>query len=465
MAIALGCIVPHPPILVPDIGKESLNKISSTQKAMEKLSLQIAELQPETLVFISPHSPAFTDAIAVKSDSSLKGSLKSFGSSFSVTAKNDLELVEAVVFGCQAKDIPTFEFNDKLARRCGYDTDLDHGVLVPFYYLGSKLKLALVSLSISCLSYLKHYELGMIIAKTAKVLKRKVVFVASGDLSHRLSPQAPGGFSPRGREFDQQIQDLFSKGNFSNLLSLEPSLIEEAGECGLRSLITLAGTFDGFKIKTDVYSYEGPFGVGYLVGCVNSLKEAKERALFEAIKEAKLKTAQQKRKEESFPVSLARQTAETYVREGEVITPPAKVPSYLRGRAGVFVSIKKEGQLRGCIGTTTPIQADTAHEIIRNAISSATEDPRFPPIEASELGDLTFSVDILGRSEEVESEDELDSTNYGVIVEAGSRRGLLLPDLEGVDTVSQQIEIAKQKAGISPNELVKLYRFKVKRYH
>jgi AmmeMemoRadiSam system protein A len=133
-------------------------------------------------------------------------------------------------------------------------------------------------------------------------------------------------------------------------------------------------------------------------------------------------------------------------------------------RAGVFVSIHKQGELRGCIGTIEATRDNVAEEVIANAISSATRDPRFPPISSSELPDLDYSIDILTKPEPIESKDQLDPKRYGAIVEAGFRRGLLLPNLEGVNSVDFQIDICRQKAGIAPDEPVKLYRFEVKRY-
>ncbi len=160
---------------------------------------------------------------------------------------------------------------------------------------------------------------------------------------------------------------------------------------------------------------------------------------------------------------LARDTVESYVKSGYVMTPKELTPE-MRERAGVFVSIKKDGALRGCIGTFEPRQSNVAEEIINNAVSSATQDPRFPPVSPSELPHLTYSVDVLTRPEPVDGPQDLDPRKYGAIVECGRRRGLLLPDLEGVDTVEEQIDICCQKAGIGPREPVKLYRFQVKRY-
>lgn len=162
-------------------------------------------------------------------------------------------------------------------------------------------------------------------------------------------------------------------------------------------------------------------------------------------------------------VQLAKETIESYIRDGTIPQPKELTPE-MRECAGVFVSLKIGGMLRGCIGTFEPAQSNVAEEIIANAISSATRDPRFPPVIPAELADLEYSVDVLTKPEPVASEDELDPKRYGAIVECGGRRGLLLPDLEGVDTVAYQIDICRSKAGILPHEPVKLYRFEVNRY-
>jgi AmmeMemoRadiSam system protein A len=163
-------------------------------------------------------------------------------------------------------------------------------------------------------------------------------------------------------------------------------------------------------------------------------------------------------------VKLAKDTIEQYIRNRNIIGPPdAPVPE-MNAKAGVFVSIKKKGGLRGCIGTFQSTTENVAAEIIQNAISAATEDPRFPPVSKSELGALEYSVDVLTAPEKVKSKNDLDPKKYGVIVKSGERKGLLLPDLEGVDSVDEQISIASMKAGIYLGEDIELYRFEVKRY-
>jgi AmmeMemoRadiSam system protein A len=162
-------------------------------------------------------------------------------------------------------------------------------------------------------------------------------------------------------------------------------------------------------------------------------------------------------------VELAKETVESYIREGKTPKPRELTPE-MRERAGVFVSLHKHGELRGCIGTFEPSKDNVAEEIIANAISSSTRDPRFPPVTASELADLEYSVDILTEPEPVKDRSQLDPKEYGVIVESGWRKGLLLPDLEGVDSVEEQIAICRLKAGISAGEPVNLYRFQVRRF-
>ena len=168
--------------------------------------------------------------------------------------------------------------------------------------------------------------------------------------------------------------------------------------------------------------------------------------------------------EELHPVvKLAKETVESYIREGKTPKPRELAPE-MKERAGVFVSLHKHGELRGCIGTFEPSKDNVAKEIIANAISSSTRDPRFSPVTASELDDLEYSVDILTPPEPVTDISQLDPKEYGAIVESGWRKGLLLPDLEGVESVEEQIAICRLKAGISPGEPVNLYRFRVRRF-
>jgi len=164
-------------------------------------------------------------------------------------------------------------------------------------------------------------------------------------------------------------------------------------------------------------------------------------------------------------VELARQTITAYINDHKTVAPPPQLAPEMKAKAGVFVSLHRRGELRGCIGTFAPTTENVAHEVIRNAIEAATHDPRFPPVTAAELADLEISVDVLSEPEPVKSAAELDAQKYGVIVKAGWQRGLLLPDLPGVNTPADQIAICRRKGGIGENEPIELFRFEVKRYH
>ena len=163
-------------------------------------------------------------------------------------------------------------------------------------------------------------------------------------------------------------------------------------------------------------------------------------------------------------VALAKKSIETFVKNGKELSPPKQLTPEMTVKAGVFVSLKKKGNLRGCIGTFMPCTENVACEIIKNAVAAATQDPRFDPVTEDELNDLEYSVDVLSPPEKVSDTSELDPKKYGVIVIHGSRKGLLLPDLEGVDSVDEQLRIAKMKAWINPDEKVEIFRFMVSRY-
>jgi MEMO1 family protein len=166
----------------------------------------------------------------------------------------------------------------------------------------------------------------------------------------------------------------------------------------------------------------------------------------------------------SFEARLAKEAVESYVRDGRIIDLPSNVPVSSASPGGVFVSLKEHGELRGCIGTIEPQQESVAAEIIRNAISAAVGDPRFKPVSAEELNNIDYSVDVLGQHEPIGDITELDPSRFGLIVEARGRRGLLLPDIEGVNTFEEQLNICRRKAGLGPEEEVKMYRFTVTRY-
>jgi len=461
MAIVFAMAVPHPPIIIPDIGRGEEQKIQATIDAYMEVARRAAEFDPDTVVVLSPHSTVYRDYFHISPGKSARGDFGRFGARrVSVEMEYDTEFVQQLSSLAETDGLPAGTLGER-------DPELDHGTLVPLYFLTQfNLRAKLVRIGISGLPYLDHYRLGKLIARVSESLGRKTVFVASGDLSHKLKEDGPYGFSEEGPEFDRKIMDILSCGDFIRMFDLTPAFCDAAGECGLRSFIVMAGALDGLAVKPKKHSYEGPFGVGYGI-CSYEIAGADPEREFERIYLENERRKIEKRKAEEDPyVRLARLSLETYIRTGRRARLPENLPEdMLQSRAGVFVSIYKHGQLRGCIGTIEPVTSCVAEEIMRNAISSGTEDPRFDSVRESELEDLVYSVDVLTKPEPVQSISELDPKRYGVIVSKGFRRGLLLPNLDGVTDVETQIRIAMQKAGIRINdEDVKLERFEVVRH-
>lgn len=449
-------ILPHPPIIVPEVGRGKELDAIHTIEAVKKVAKEIAKDKPTTIILSSPHAPSFRDFVYITDTEMLSGDLAGFGyPQVKLEFQNNTEL--ATLIGEKAENIGikggSLSKKDKVRFRI---TDaLDHGALVPLYFIEKELaSFKLVHISTPFMTLIELYQFGESIAAAVNASDENVVYIASGDLSHRLTKDAPAGYDPRGCDYDAYLIDKLKNGDVEGLLKTEEGFIEAAGECGTRSFVMMLGALDEFKIKTDIYSYEGPFGVGYLVAKVNVQKEKGKNM------------DNDKKDDKSDYVMLAKESLEIYIKENKRIEVPQWVPSLLKeNRAGVFVSIKKDGMLRGCIGTISPTKKNIAEEIMNNAISSGTEDLRFPAITKDEFSELVFSVDVLGEPEKIHSIEELDVKRYGVIVTSGWRRGLLLPDLEGVDTPLKQVEIVLQKAGIKSQEKYEMERFEVIRYY
>ncbi len=460
MGITAAFMVPHPPLIIPEVGKGDEKGIQKTIDAYEKAALCLSRHKPETIVLLSPHQTMYADYFHISPGKGAKGDFGQFrAGQVKLEVSYDTEFVRELCLLAEDEDLPAGTMGEREKR-------LDHGTMVPLYFVNKYWKdYRLVRIGLSGLSLATHYELGRCIRKVAERLNKKVVVIASGDLSHRLKVDGPYGFKKEGPEYDKRIMDVMGRGAFGELLKFSEGFCEKAGECGHRSFTIMAGALDGAAVTVQKLSYEGPFGVGYGI-CTYEVQGADpERDFGRQFEQMQRKEIARQREQEDAYVGLARRTIEEYTRTGKKIKVPENLPEEMYGRrAGVFVSVKKEGKLRGCIGTIQPVKASIAEEIIDNAISAAARDPRFPPIEPRELALLSISVDVLGDTEQISSPEELDVERYGVIVTRGYKRGLLLPNLEGVDTVEEQIAIARQKAGIGESEEVTLERFEVVRH-
>ena len=460
MSIIAAYMVPHPPMIVPQVGRGGEKQVEATCRAYEKVAEEIAEIAPETIIISSPHSVMYLDYFHISPGDGAMGSFAQFGApKVSFEEKYDTELVAEISRIAGHRGIPAGPLGER-------EKELDHGTMVPLYFIRQKYTdFKLVRIGLSGMPLTEHYAFGQAVEKAVDTLGRKAVYIGSGDLSHKLQEHGPYGFAPEGPVYDEKIMDACSRGAFGELFDFEETLCEKAAECGHRSFVIMAGTMDGRKVEAKQLSHEDVTGVGYGI-CTFHPEGKDESRLFldEYLKKEEEKVEAQKEKADGY-VKLARASLENYILKGERLKMPEDLPAELtENKAGAFVSIHKDGTLRGCIGTILPTQDSVAEEIIENAVSASTKDPRFDPIKPDELKFLEINVDVLGEPEPIESKDMLDVKRYGVIVTSGGRRGLLLPDLDGVDSVDQQISIARRKAGIGEDEPVELQRFEVIRH-
>ncbi|KKP36817.1 MAG: hypothetical protein UR27_C0013G0036 [Candidatus Peregrinibacteria bacterium GW2011_GWA2_33_10] len=261
MPLKYAFISPHPPIIIPEIGQDQIQYCQKTVNAMLNVSLEASEKNPDLIIIISPHGIIYPHAISLRipSDGTLIGSFADFGlfePVFQFINDNDFGLT--LINNC---------INANLKIQGIADNSLDHGALVPLYYLERALnkKTSILTINISLESNKKHYEFGKILSETIEKDPRNIVFIASGDLSHRLTPNAPAGYSSLGKKFDNLLIEMLEQNETERILNLDPFFCDEAGECGLRSICTFLGIIENMPFKKNKISYEGPFGVGYLV--------------------------------------------------------------------------------------------------------------------------------------------------------------------------------------------------------
>jgi MEMO1 family protein len=455
-AIVFSGIAPHPPIMVPEVGREAIEDVRGSIEAMADFTRRIIDAGAETVVVISPHAPLDARAFVAYHSPQLYGDFANFRAP---TARVEFPLNEALL-----------QAITKTAAYAQYeviglpDYALDHGTAVPLYFLGRNgWRGSVVALGYSFLSNEDHLKFGACVRLACDMVGKAAAFVASGDLSHRLKPEAPAGYNPAAYRFDEEVVEAFHDNSPSRIIEIDQDLRRTAGECGYRSMLVALGASEGLPLAAEVLHYEAPFGVGYLVAQLTNAKTSTSKDVNRS--GDVLIASEEPPSAEDLP-ALARRAVETFVHTGKQIPAPENAPGILGARAACFVSLKtRTGDLRGCIGTIEPVKQTFAEELITNAVHAATRDPRFSPVSVSELPNLIYSVDVLQAPEPASFED-LDPAIYGVIVEdeSGLFRGLLLPDIDGVDTASKQVEIAARKAGIAPGTPLKLSRFRVNRF-
>ena len=460
MPVIAAYAVPHPPLLVPAVGKGKELEVTETSMALERIAKEIKAIAPELIVFITPHSVMYADYFHISPSAKAEGDFSNFGAD---DVKISVDYDEVFVNSLSAEAEKAGIAAGTLGER---DNALDQGCTVPLFFLQKHYTdFKTVRIAISDMELIDHYNFGRLISVTATKQDKKTIIIASGDLSHKLSESGPYGFVEDGPVFDALVVDVFKNGTFDKLLDLPELLAENAAECGLRSFVIMAGSLHKKLIKPKLLSYEAPFGVGYAVASFFITGTDESCDYSEMVKIRQSADINDKKAHEGNYVRYARSVVEEYITGGKVPDIPAGLSEEMyEDKAGVFVSIKKTNNLRGCVGTVSPAYANIAEEIRANAISAAVGDSRFMPVTAEELPLLSYSVDVLMDLEPVHDISELDAAKYGIIVRNQFKKGLLLPNLDGVETVEKQINIAKQKAGINPREEFTISRFEVVRH-
>ena len=460
MPILAAFMVPHPPMIVPAVGQGSEEQIAETTRAYERVADEVAALAPDTIIITSPHSVMYADYFHISPGGAAAGSFRRFRAPevrFSECC--DTALVRRICELAEASKLPAGTLGER-------DSELDHGTMVPLWFIRQKYAGGkLVRTGLSGLPLTEHYRLGQLLALAVEDTGRRAVLIASGDLSHKLQEYGPYGFASEGPEYDRRIMDVCGRAAFGELFDFDDNFCEKAAECGHRSFVILAGALDGLRVRAEVLSHQDVTGVGYGICTFYPEGEDENRRFLQAFMEKTERECREKAEKSDAYVKLARASVEAWVRRRERLAVPEGLPEeLLTRRAGTFVTLHKHGKLRGCIGTILATQESVAEEILQNAVSACSRDPRFPPVTEDELNALEISVDVLGELEPIDSPEELDVKRYGVVVSHGRKRGLLLPNLDGVDTVEDQIRIARQKGGIRASEPYRLERFEVVRH-
>jgi len=418
MSLVYVGFVPHPPIIVPEVGRGEEIKCQTTINAYRQLASEIVKMEVKTILVVSAHAPLADEGLVYVQGNPMFGDFDRFG-------------VKQIQFKMEVDTRIVNQIKQEIPDSFPVESEIDHGVLVPLYYLkeaGWDGKIVVLGVPM-----IKSEDYGRKVGQILNDVPERCALLASGDLSHKLKEEGPYGFHPSGPKVDQIIIKGLKK-DTTLVRGIPNQHIEEAGLCGYQALLFALGAREG---QTKVLSYEGPFGVGYLVA---EIYRSSPIAGFAR---------------ECLTYYLTAQAFDKLIIPGDPL---------LKEQKSCFVTLKKDGELRGCIGTVQPVKENLASEIKHNAIAAATQDPRFWPLQAEELSLITISVDVLGDMEKIQNEDGLDPLHYGVVVRSGGKVGLLLPHLEGVDTVEEQLRIAKQKAGIYSEEKIEMWRFEVERY-
>lgn len=480
MALLKGYLMPHAPTFIDSIGGDRLHQVNTTREAMYKVADEIARLKPDLIIVISPHGPIFSDAITIYNQNNYFGNFKPFGEyDLRYSFSKDQEFINSFNQYNYQEQGDFYCLNESQFKSFQVQTELDHGILVPLHFIKERYKnFKLVAMSYGSFSYHRLMKNGEILGDFIHQIDKRVVVIASGDMSHALKDSGPYEYHEDGKKFDQEIKMKLTLNKPYEIFKFPQEIIENAKECGLRSYALLMGILNNCQLESKVLSYEAPYGVGYLVASFELVGENTEDEVEQIYNYYKHRLEAIRNNEDDI-VIFARKIIEAYVTTGKRPIVISKGDTVLINEQfltsdrykqmsqitrGCFVSLHLDGSLRGCIGTIGATESNVLYEISKNAVASCSKDNRFNPVELEELERLEIKVDILSELSPLSSLEQLNPRKFGVVVRKGYKQGVLLPELEGINTVEQQIEIASQKGGFAVDEIEEILCFTVDRY-
>lgn len=432
MSIACAVLMCHAPIVIPEIAGDRADECATSTFAMREAARALVAHEVDVCVLVSPHAPRSRTRWGIGHGEQLGGSFARFGhAGLALTFRGAPHAATLLAHEAERRG---------LACLAAPTDDLDHGSLVPLYFLheaGYRGRVLLIALPYPNTG--SELTFGAAIRAAADESGQRWAVLASGDMSHRLTRDAPAGYAPRARAFDDGFVARLRATDLHGAISLPADLIEVAAEDVVQSTSVAAGAIDFAMRNARVFAYEGPFGVGYCEALLYSAHGPERSAHADASPETARKQV----------VDLAVQAIEARLR-GESLDVPTLPPPWDEPRA-VFVTLRSpDGELRGCIGRTEPLAKSLAAEVIDCAAAAATRDHRVAPVAEAELASLQVEVSVLSPVVPVTRREDLDPARFGVVVRHGERRGVLLPGIEGIDSVDEQLRIALQKGHIDP---------------
>ncbi len=458
----LACLMPHPPVVAPGVGRGREEEAASTVRAMRSLAASVVDWDPDVLAVVSPHSPRRAGAVGIWGGERLSGTLGRFGAR---QAAVDFPVGKAFAAALR-----------KQSRTGGLrwweigGEELDHGAVVPLlFFMEAGWAGETVVVGLGMEEGGSGSDLGDALRAASDLWEGRLAVVASGDMSHRLRPDAPGGFDPAGERFDRAFVRLIEEGRYRAIAEMDAGMVERAGEDVVEPTLAAAGACDFASNGRDLLSYEGPFGVGYAVALLHRDEEPSSAEGVATRPPAVGNRAKAEEGESGDWAAALLESGRRAVAERLGLMPVGGADGERRAsgpaprNGGVFVTLwTAEGELRGCVGSLEPACESLVEEVCRSALMAAFEDPRFPPLLAAELEDIRFEISVLGEMEAVSGLECLDPRRFGLALKAaGDRRSVMLPGIAGLETAAAQVAAVRLKAGLRADEPADFYRFSV----